>query len=361
MNTAVFFLLQCKRVYKNKAFLFLLLLFPVCLFFLSCTFRTEDDARIPVGLCLATEDDLTETLYYKLLGLEDSLFSFYEVPSEDELLRQVQSNRFECGYLFHKPLEKELNKSHLKNLITVYISENTTCHGVLNELVYASLFEEYALSLLKDCLTGAAKLPFSSEAAGSFSLPPVTSDAIEELYRSHLADGSTFRFDVQFLSATSVSLREGTTAATLPFLRGLASVFLLLCGFLATLTVHRDRNRGLYTRLRGKTRIVAAPLTLLSYLLPSATSCLLGLGISGCITAPLREIVAMFCYCLVLLLFYLLLEALLQNHTMLCAAFPMVVLCTLLFTPVIADFSAFFPWVRVVRYILPAYYYFLFF
>lgn len=361
MNTTTFFLLQCKRVCKTKAFLFLLLLFPVCLFLLSSTFRTKEDARIQVGICLATNDELTKTLYDKLLGLEDSLFSFYEVPSEAELLRLVQSNRFECGYLFHKPLGKELAKSHLKNLITIYVSETTTCNGVLNELVYANLFEEYALSLLEDHLTEAAQLPFSTEASDSFSLPPVTSNTIEKRYRSHLSDGSTFRFDVQFLSADSISPKEGTTAATLPLLRGLASIFLLLCGFCAALTVHHDRKNGLYARLRGKTGVVFAPLTIVSHLLPSAFSCLLGLGISGCITAPLREIAAMFCYCLVLLLFYLLLETLLQNHTMLCAAFPMVLLCTLVFTPVITDFSVFFPWIRVVRYALPTYYYFLFF
>ncbi len=363
MNYAAFFLLQLKRICKNTRFLLLLLLFPVCLFALSRSFSAEEDSRIPVGLCIETEDTLAQTLCRKLVDSEDSLFRFFLAPSAEELTRLVQSGRAECGYLFRKPLQEELDKRHQNNLITVLVSENTTCKSILNELVYANLFEEYALSLLKDSLHTAAHLPFTEEAAAAFLLPPVTDKEIERSYRSHLRNGDTFSFEINFITAdvSAEYAADGSTSVSLPVFRGFTAVFLLLCGFLALLTVHADRKNGLYARLHGIQRPLCAFFTMCSALLPAAAVSLLGLAVSGCFTGVLREFTALLCYFLCLIAFYALLGTLIRNHTMLCAAFPMLLLCSLVFTPVFVDISAFFPWAKVIRYALPTYYYLLFF
>ncbi|MCH5272075.1 MAG: hypothetical protein J1E35_00240 [Lachnospiraceae bacterium] len=362
MNYPVFFLLQLKRPLKSKAFVLLLFLFPVFLFALSQAFSGETDSRIPVGVCSETDDLLTENLCRKLTEGNDSLFRFFEVSSQEELTRLVQNGQIECGYLFQKPLEKELDRSHTKNLITVLVSENTTCKGILNEFVYANLFEEYSLHLLKETLADAGDLPFDRNAAAAFSLPPVTEEYIEQNYRAHLLDGDTFTFEVTFLSANgSDETAGGTAPAAFSLFRGFASVFLLLCGFLALLTLHEDLQNGLYKKLRGIKRPVCMSLTMLSYLLPAGFVFLLSLGVSGCMGGILRELISLFCYLLVLLVFYALLGTIIRSHTMLCAAFPMLLLCTLVFTPVIVDLSAFFPWIKAVRYALPTYYYLLFF
>lgn len=362
MNYPVFFLLQLKRLLKSKSFVLLLLLFPVVLFVLSHTFSGEDDSRIPVGICTETDDSLTETLCRKLTEKNDSLFRFFEVPSQEELTRLVQSGQIECGYLFRKPLQEELDRSHTKNLITVLVSENTTCKGILNEFVYANLFEEYSLHLLKKTLADAGDLPFDKTAAASFSLPPVTEKDIEQNYRTHLFNGDTFRFEIISLSVNgSAETARGTVSAVFTLFRGLAAVFLLLCGFLAMLTLHEDIQNGLYRKLRGIKRPVCMGLTMLSYLLPAGVVSLLSLGISGCMDSFLRELSALLCYIFLLLAFYALLGTIIRSHTMLCAAFPMILLCTLVFTPVIADLSVFFPWIKAVRCVLPTYYYLLFF
>lgn len=361
MNYIRFFLLQLKRILKSKAYLILLFLFPICLFVLSKTYEAEEDSRIPVGLCVGTEDVLTEALCRKLTESDDSLFRFFEVSSEEALTKLVQSNEIECGYLFRKPLLEELDSHHTKNLITVLVSENTTCKGVLNELVYANLFEEYSLHLLKETLKSAEHLPFSDEVAVNFSLPPVTDEAIEKSYRSHLLNGETFTFDVIFLSSAASEHAEGTSSTAVSLFRGLTALFLLLCGFLALLALHDDLTGGLYMRLHGITRPFCMILTMLSYLLPAGVISLLALGISGHLLSLGTELFGLLCYVLLLLIFYGVLGSLIRNRTMLCAAFPMILLCTLVFTPVIVDLSAFFPWIKMVRYALPTYYYLLFF
>lgn len=361
MNLLTFFTLQLKRIVKQPLFLCMLLFFPVLLFSLSRAFTGEEDSRIPVGVFLNTEDSLAKALCEKLVTSEDSLFSFTYISTEDELLKGVQSNRLECGYIFEKDLGAELDRSRLKNLITVYTSENTTCTGVLNELVYAALFEEYSLAMLQDTLREADHLPFTEGSPEDNSLPAVTKEAIEQLYRTHLTDGSTFRIEVILPSESGEPADSGTRAATKPLLRGFTAVFMLLCGFVALLTTVRDNRDGLYARLYGTTRFLCPHLTMLACLLPSGLICLLGLGAGGSIHDFGTELLALFCYIVALLLFYSVLGALLRSHTMLCAAFPVLVLCTLVFTPVITDLSAFFPWIKAVRYAFPTYYYLMFF
>lgn len=361
MKLSSFFLMQWKRLIKNKGFLLILFLFPVCFYFLTQTVPPEEDSRISVGLCLDTKDSLAETLCEKLIALEDSLFTFSLVSTEEELIKQVQNNQFECGYLFRKDLKKELDKSRLKNLITVYVSESTTCKGVLNELVYANLFEEYSLSLLQETLRSAGHLPFTKADAEKFALPPVTEKAVENYYRSHLTDGSTFRFDVQFVSNGEAPSVTGTSLAMLPLLRGFSALFLLLCGFLAMLNTYRDKQNGLYARSSRTERRLYPQLTMLAYLLPSGIVFLLTLWLCGFITDFSTELAALLCYLVAIQIFYTLLGNLIRNHTVLCAAFPMLILCTLLFTPVIVDLSAFFPWITAIRYVLPTHYYLMFF
>ena len=361
MNYKTFFFLQIKRVLKNKAFLALLLLFPVAMLLFSGAFRSEEDSRIRIGLCLTTEEEFTENIYQKLLDTEDSLFTFLPVSSEEELTKLVQSNRIECGYLFKKPLLRELDRSHSNNLITVFVSETTTCKGVVNELVYANIFEEYSLHLLQEVLHEEAHLPFSAQDVTEEGMPPVTDKDIEEHFRAQLSEGGTFTFEVNFLSTDAKTETNSVASTVTPLLRGLASLFLLLCGFLALLTVHDDQTGGLYRRLHGVARPLCAAVTMLSYLLPSGLVTLLSLGITGAFTGLIPELCALLCYVLLLLVFYALLGLLLRNRTTLCAAFPMVLLCTLLFTPVIADLSAFLPWLKAIRYAFPTYYYLLFF
>ena len=254
-----------------------------------------------------------------------------------------------------------MDDRHTKNLITVLVSEHTTCKGVLNELVFSQLFEEYSLHLLTETLQDAAHLPFSEEAAAEFSLPPVTETDIEESYRSHLF-GDTFTFEVTFLSSKHAEgPTEGTSSTVAPLFRGLTAIFLLLCGFLALLAVHEDRKNGLYERIHGMAQLLCMVLSMLAYLLPSGIISLLALGVSGHLIGFGTEVTALLCYIVLLLVFYGILGTLIRNHTMLCAAFPMLLLCTLVFTPVIVDLSAFFPWIKIVRYVLPTYYYLFFF
>jgi len=361
MKLSSFFLMQWKRMLRNKGFLLILLLFPVCLILLTQTVHTEEDSRIPVGLCLNTDDTLAETLCEKLVTLDDSLFTFSLVSTEEELVKLVQSNRFECGYLFRKELKKELDKSHLKNLITVYVSEATTCEGVLNELVYANLFEEYSLDLLQKTLKDAAHLPFTKTDAEMFSLPPVNDEAVENYYRSHLSDGSTFRFDVQFVSSGKTPAATGTSSAMLPLLRGFSALFMLLCGFLAMLNTYHDKQNGLYARSSRTERRLYPQLTMLAYLLTSGIVFLLTLWLCRLTTDLSTELLALLCYLVAIQIFYTLLGSLIRNHTVLCAAFPMLLLCTLLFTPMIVDLSAYFPWITAIRYVLPTHYYLMFF
>lgn len=367
MNFLSFFLLLLKRTCKKKSFLVILLLYFLCMLFLSRSASPAADSRIPVGICVDTEDTLALSLCDKLISGNDSLFRFVKVQTLDELTLQIENGSFECGYLFRKPLFYELEKKHLHNLVRIYVSETTTCKGVLNEYVYAALFEEYAKNILINCLKKAGQLPFTEDAAGGFGLPPVTDEMIESIYRAYIHGNETFTFEIYTAASGHTPDKAdeapagGTYAAVAPLFHGLTALFLLLGGFLALLSFITDRERGLYDRICGQLRPVAAFLSMLSVLLPFWGVSFLAILLFGTGGSILTELAAGLVYLCCLLLFYGILGTLIKNPTMLCGAFPMLVLLTIVFTPVITDLSVIFPWIRTVRHLLPAYYYLLFF
>ena len=367
MNLLSFFFLQLKRTLKSKLQPVLLLLFFFSILFLSQTTSAKEDSRIPVGLCVETEDPLAKTLRDRLLTGNDSLFRFIEVETVDDLTRMIENGTAECGYLIRKPLKYELEKKHMNNLIRIYVSETTTCKGILNEYVYANLFEEYAEDILLKCLKKADLLPFTEEAAEAFSLPPVTDEMIQDIYRSYTRGDETFSFEIFTVTAETApeksteSEATGTYTAILPLFHGLTALFLLLGGFLSLLTVISDRTGGLYDKLQGMERFLASVLTMLAVLLPFALTAFLSMLLFGPSGQLLTELIALLAYLPLLLVFYGILGKILKNPTVLCGAFPMILLLTIVFTPVITDLSVVFPWIRTLRYALPTYYYLLFF
>lgn len=367
MNFLSFFTLQLKRTLKKKHLLVILLFFFLCMLFLSRTTAQEEDSRIPVALCVETEDPLALTLQNRLLSSDDSLFRFFTVETLDDLTRTIENGSAECGYLIRKPLQYELEKKHINNLIRIYVSENTTCKGVLNEFVYANLFEEYAEVLLKNCLFKADRLPFTKEAALRFDKPPVTDEKIDSIYRSYTEGDETFTFALYTVASDNTQTQtdpaevSGTYAAVLPLFHGLTALFLLLGGFLALLTVVADRSHGLYDKLHGIEGLFASALTMLAVLLPFGGASLIAMTFFGAGNGFFTELLALLVYLPTLLLFYGILGQIIKHPTVLCGAFPMILLITVVFTPIITDLSSFFPWIKTIRYFLPSYYYLMFF
>lgn len=365
MKPLIFFGLQLKRMSKKKHLLFILGAFLIGMLLFSYSLSSREDTRIPIALCLETEDELAVTLYQKLLTSDDSVFRFIEADSFDDLTRMIENGSAECGYLLRKPLLYELEKKHINNLIRVYVSENTTCKGVLNEYVYSQLFEEYALQLLNTTLKKDDRLPFTEADAIEFNLPTVTDAVIEKQYRSYFDGKETFHFEIYTVSVkddAAVTVSEDTVDSTLaPVFHGLTSLFLLLGGFLALLTVKKDQTNGLYDKLHGVERLNASVLTMTASLLPFFGVALLTLVVIPSQSPLQTELLPLIVYFPILVVFFLVLGRILPNTTVLCGAFPMLLMISVLFTPVITDLSTIFPWMRLVRLGLPTYYYLWFF
>lgn len=368
MNLFSFFLLLQKRLLKKKSVWFIFIIFAGCMLFLNKSSSETDSDKIRVGVCLETEDEFTRKVYNTLLSEEDSLFSFCPVSSADTLATMIENNSLECGYLFKKPLLTELNKKHLKRLVTVYISDNTSCKGILNEYVYSVLFKEYGKHISFDRIISRHKPVFSPDDPLAFSYPKLTFSALEDRYLQYFDDKELFSFDIRTVTGnqaqngnTAELVESGTKPVLRPLFRGLIALFIMLGGFMALTMTLKDITNGLYDRLHGIRKQLAALLSMLSLLVPCAVVSALLLFVTANAVNPLRELFALAVYLAALLLFYGIFGQILRNPSLLCGAFPVLVLLTLLCCPIITDLSVFFPWMRSIRILLPANYYFLFF
>lgn len=368
MNRFVFLWLQQKRMLKKKSFWFLILFFIGSMLFLAKSVKQDPNDTIVVAVCIESDDPLAVSLGNRLTAADDSLFSFQQVSSREELQRVLVNGTAECGYLVSKPLSYELSKNHVNRLVSVYVTDRTTCVGVINEYVYSVLYEEYAELLVTDTILSDNMLPFTPAAAASHLLPPVTVEEIHKRYRDYTTGNELFNFD--FFTVSDGVLQDtppkplqgvGKASVISPLFRSLPALFLLLGGFLALLCDRKDEENGLFIKESKLSRLIWPMLSMFSVLLLFAFASALVLILTGTWTRSGIELLALLVYILLLTLFYRLLSLLLRNTDMLCGALPMLVLLTLLFTPAVTDLGSLVPALRPVRYLLPTYYYLQFF
>lgn len=368
MKRFVFLWLQQKRMLRKKSFWFLILFFAGCMLFLTKSVKQNPNDAIVVAVCIDTDDPLATALGNRLTAANDNLFSFQPVFSREELQRMLVNGTAECGYLISKPLSYEFAKNHVNRLINVYVTDNTTCVGVINEYVYSMLYEEYAEQVVTNAILDDNMLPFTAAAAASHLLPPVTVEEIHKRYRDYTTGDELFAFD--FFTVSDGTFFDGPpktmptlkkAAVVSPLFRSLPALFLLLGGFLALLCYRKDYENGLYIKDSGLSRIIWSMLSMFSVLLLFAVVSAFILILTGTWTSTGIELLALLVYVVLLTLFYRLLSLLLRNTDMLCGALPMLVLLTLLFTPAITDLGSILPALRPVRYLLPTYYYLQFF
>lgn len=257
-----FFLLAKRSLKKPPFYLLLLLMLAVSAGFSGLL--KENGGLAAVCLYLPDEDSLARSAADSLLTQDHPLFTFFEVSSEEELYRLVQTGRADCGYVFSPALEQALDEGVINGRIRVVTAPDSLLYPVSNETVYAALFREYSLHLLKNSLS-----------CGLQQTAPEDEQALmaeaERLYRLHLSDGSVFSFSYD---RTPRALFQRTPRFTPGTAARLLYLFVFLCCFTAGFSCYEDQKSGFYGVLTAKNRFLSKLFTL-SLPLAAGTGCYL--------------------------------------------------------------------------------------
>lgn len=364
MKTVMWFLLSCKRYLRKPSFLMILLLFPVGAFFAGQV-QKKGDRDIRIAICVEESGDnqlgnaLADRLVNREQGQDAGMFRFYRCGGEAELEADVASRRAECGYVVYGGLEEKLDSGQYKRSIGVYSAPSTVAASLSTETVFAALMEMYDKELLTDYVAGGDLLwdRAGDKTGGSWAdgLPPEREAA--RLYDKWLDNGSTFRFEYNYLGQEEDGgiSRQGGEKVFL--VRGLAAVYVFVTGLYGAVMVCGDEKKGLFLPLPYRLRIPCRLAALAAPAFMASASGLLALWAGRGLTSAWREIAAMAAYCVFIIALSWIFKAVCRRPEVLCCLIPFLIIGSLVFCPVFVDAGRFIGGLDRVGRLFPPWYY----
>ncbi len=381
----VWFFLSCKRYLRKVSFLLILLVLPAATFFVR-GLEEKEGQEVRIAVCVETadskgtdgktallEEELLEALTKQEGDEEDAdgsgLFRFYECGSEEEVKAQVASRQAECGYVFSGNLRGKLDEGDYKRCIRVYSAPSTVLADLSTEVVFAALMKLYDREIFLDYVMEAQVLRDSGGESGwggeafDGGMEPGGAEGLEtlagELYDKWLASGSTFRFAYRYQNRGGQGLDSegGTEAAGVFPVRGIVAVYLLLVGMYSAVMLGYDEEKGLFLPLSSGRRLVCRMAVLAAPVFLAALSALGALRTGGCFGDLAREFGVMGVYVLAVCGFSYGLKIICRKPQVVCCLIPLVLVGSLVFSPVFVDIRQFFPeWGWVEKAFLASYY-----
>lgn len=244
MNYVNWFQAFAKRLFKKPFFIILLCVFP-CVTLLISHFSRQEQPLLKVALYNQGGSAIANQSIEALLDTE-SIVTFYQVDSQEELLRDVQTSKAECGYIFTKNYTTKnlLHKQNWKKTIETVESSNSVLTRSINELVFSCVFEQYNQLLLQDYLTSCAL-----EDTLTFDTQKEVTSAALRTYESILNNGSTYSFEEKN-SSPKDSLEKDilqeakyiTYDLLLTLCRGILTILILLGSLSGGILLIRDKK-----------------------------------------------------------------------------------------------------------------------
>ncbi|MBO6208301.1 MAG: hypothetical protein J6O73_15355 [Lachnospiraceae bacterium] len=346
------------KQYLCSPFLLLLLIAAPCLCLLAAQKQTQvTDDRIRIGYCIVAPEDTDiaentddEDIVWlaEQLDCGESLFAFYPSESPEVLRAEVAKGNAECGYLIRSDLFAQLRAGEKKDLITVLTSPHTTMSAIINESLYATIFQR---------LSGQVFFRYLSEDSVIAGYYPeaYSAEDVDALYQDYLTNGSTFSFTYD---NNANEYHYGTTTVLTSPLRGLFAILILLSGFIGALSYYQAAEHPVFARWSVRIVRITVPMLFAGVF---ALICLFGLpnvpGITHSFGGFITECGKLLLYTLCCLAFLLLLTTLIPYRGILYALFPLYVMGCLIFSPVFLDATQFLPSLKTVSYFfLPTWY-----
>lgn len=195
----IWYQLQLKAWCKTRLCWFqLLVLSALLLVIMSISFPDKNNMK--AGIFCENAEFLQ--LVEKRLTEKKSAFSFIEYPDEKKMKEDVLSGKLECAFSINKDIIQKLAEGETKQLIHYYCTPLTTKGKVMQESIYAVVYED----IVKNDLLQRMK---------DFYSPYEDLQAIEqelmEGYQRYLDEGNVYNMQVEYLEIKPKKQQESKT------------------------------------------------------------------------------------------------------------------------------------------------------
>lgn len=330
-----------KRFFCQKIFLALLFVLPIGTFFFAYLAH-RDTTSVKVGIVADSGNAFSADIKGELVR-HQGILQFFSFHSVEEMKREIQDGKIECGYAFPADMEEKYSRHQYSGVVEQYYRKGGRFHNIVREVVLTGIFRQYGEIMAKDYI----------HHSGLFRTEYVSDNVIEGQYRENLKDQKTFSILVNNTASVKKKLGDYLVAP----IRGCISLLVLLAGFCGLSLYLEDRRRELPAALNGSMRY---PLSVLSIVVPVFFVSLAGLlseAVCGFGFLTIKEIAYMLIYDIIVVLFCNALSDIRMQGGALWVGALVYTCASAILTPVFINLTVFLPGIQNFSYLcLPNYF-----
>ncbi len=271
-----------KRMGKHPVYWILLLLFPIAVFAVPRFNGAADEKQILVGYVMEEAKDqwagtgegrervytcqIMNGIEYKLSeGTEDKkgLFQYIKYTERDDLKKDILTGELSGGIVFDEDFIEKLMKQDYWHCITLYLPEGMNVGGMIQEDVFAKVYQAYSAVCYTELL----------EQHGYH----IESEEVLQKFSEYQKEGKVFAVDYEVYGKNSEVLQNTTGGenvnSSILSLRGILAFLTLLSACLGALDGSHDRKGNIGKGMHGQRNLgvitVGAPILIATLFLIS--------------------------------------------------------------------------------------------
>lgn len=335
----MWYFLQNKRLFKKYSFILILCLVPILIGAIRLGTR-EESGMLKIALCVSDPQDELATGIVREIKESDALVQYLDCPTEEKAIELLRSYEVDAAWIFPSTLREDLeNNAHQKvvnPVVRVLEREDTIMLTMSREILCKSIYPYFSYASYVDFVRN------------DIGLEEVSDAELQEAYNRTMVEGSLFR--MEYLDGQK---EETTTNYLLAPLRGILAIWLVLCGFAASMYYIQDEKEGIFSRIPIRQRFVLS-FVLHGVLLTDAIIVLLiACKLSGVFTSLHAELLSAILFAGCTLVFCNLLRMICKTLERLGCCIPIILSGMLVLCPVFLNVHKF----KAIQYLLPPYYY----
>lgn len=334
-----YFLLN-KRLFKKYSFLLILCLVPFLVGGINILSQ-EESGIVRIALCLQNpKDELAAGIVDDLLE-KDSVLSYVLCEDEEEARRLVTDYKVDTAWIFSDNFKKDLQKAaadkRCEAVVTVVEREENVPLKAAKQILLSKVYTDFSY------------IVYENFVRDDLGLEEVSDAELREGYEETFVEGSLFQ--MEYLDGYRDEEKDYNYLLT-P-IRGILSLWFVLCGFAASMYFMQDEQNGVFSRTALKSRLWTAFGMHAVILTDGIIVLLAAVWLAGAFTSWRRELVSVVLFAGCTLVFCNLMRLLCRTPERLGVCIPILLMGMLVLCPVFIHFRRF----KVLPYLLPPYYY----
>lgn len=331
-----------KRLFRKYSFLLILCIVPLLVG--GIRLLSEEESGIArVVLCVTNPEDALASQVAEKLVSEEGVLRYLFCDTEEEAYRMVVENEADTAWIFKEDLAQRLQKAagrkRIVPLVEVVERRDSISLILSREILGAALYPAFSYAV------------YEAYVRDELGLDEITEEELRQAYERTLVEGSLF--EMAYLDGGQ-DAEEDFNYLQAP-LRGILSVWLVLCGLAACLYYMQDEEEGVFSKIPVARRLPAAFGVCAVVLSDAVLVVLLACKLAGVFTVWHREVISCVLFACATLAFCNLIRLLGNTPESLGSSMLILTAAMLVLCPVFLNLRGF----RAVKYLLPSYYYLL--